>query len=675
MMLVRKVAVWGIVAGLVAAIAACTDSRGDAESPVPEGMARLRVSVGGAPEGVEPRVLVTGGGESWPLSRSEVLDVEPGRYTVRIDPVRGTGDVRYGAQDSWQLDAVQGRSIEVDARYRVAIPHATKIVSDSARSTIISVAGDEVTLAAGDYAERLRPGDAIVAASGPRTPGGLSRRVTGLRRSEGRVVATTQRISLHQAMPLGYLTIRTESGERLDSDVTIEGKVPIGGFEAKTSVTLHEFQPRFDADLAWNVNDDEEAVAWLRTDVDYDITSAFDLPFKGERDLLKDEVALGGRIADKICGGAMGRIVIKIAKVGLVKPECELKGRYELRASVQGGFSASFQHRGTKSITIGKGAPPRPRWEPARDFDFETISEGSLQAAGGIELEVGVGDLLEFSELHVGLTMEWGTEAKLASGKLEAQPFVRFASNLSGTVLWGLDGEIGLAQKTYPLQPKITRAVGEGELDRREYGYDLTELKAALPNGSDLGHGLVRRTESIFINPYCPEEWPDPGCPFARPGSTAWATFVRGDGPDAQVLWVQARALGSREDAAALVEWTQDQREQWLGPFKLPTERLKNGATVDRSGAGTLAPADLGAWHGHQLQRSMITKWGGRASGGGSAVERYLVLSHHNVVIQVGAVGRGLLASQLSPGTLPGDLARDHQRLAKLFLDTLGEPG
>jgi hypothetical protein len=203
--LVRRAVVYGVLVALLAFFVACS------ADPPPTG---LRVEVSGVRSGAAARVEVSGPGGVRVFEHSDTWQAKPGRYVVKIEPVR-EGDATLRATESRLTVEVRESTVQtVRAAYRIMIPDHTKI-ADAANSPIVSMTDTEVTLKEGAYAADLRPGHVIASGATSVVGDAFAARVDSIRSGpDATRVATVVQVPMLFALPRMVLRVQSAPENR-----------------------------------------------------------------------------------------------------------------------------------------------------------------------------------------------------------------------------------------------------------------------------------------------------------------------------------------------------------------------------------------------------------------------------------------------------------------------------
>ncbi|WP_329020431.1 LppP/LprE family lipoprotein [Streptomyces sp. NBC_01601] len=145
------------------------------------------------------------------VTRSLVFaHLQPGNYTIRTEPVRGSRQDLYPSARRQSVTVREGQTATIAVEYANVIPHSTKVLDARRLGVVGGTRGSDLTFEPGAAsAASLHAGDVIVAGSGPATPYGLMRKVTAVHHGpDGRIRVSTRRATLHEAVPQGRINVR-----------------------------------------------------------------------------------------------------------------------------------------------------------------------------------------------------------------------------------------------------------------------------------------------------------------------------------------------------------------------------------------------------------------------------------------------------------------------------------
>jgi hypothetical protein len=251
--LARRVVVYGVLVTLTAIFVACSADVRATE---------LRVDVSGVRSAAH--VVVSGPGGSRVFEHSDTWEVKPGRYLVKIEPVR-EGKATLRATESRLTVEVRAATVkEVRAAYRVMVPDYTRI-ADASNSPILSATDTEVTLKDGAYAADLRPGQVIASGATPVVAEAFAARVDSIRSGpDATRIATVVQVPMLFAMPRMVLRVesapenRAYSLPRRAEDVDLFPGGPDGPSiegESWTEVSMTENCSQGGPTLSYNLDD------------------------------------------------------------------------------------------------------------------------------------------------------------------------------------------------------------------------------------------------------------------------------------------------------------------------------------------------------------------------------------------------------------------------------------
>ncbi|MEV7230878.1 hypothetical protein AB0M79_28215 [Polymorphospora sp. NPDC051019] len=458
---------------------------------------RLVVTVGGLPSGAVPQVEIDGEGRVWRLGSSKALWVRPGRYTISVAPVDAGEAKFYGAVDAHQVDVAASDTVTVDARYRVAIPYTTKVVDDPEDPPIVAVAPDHVVLIAGEYADSLRPGDAIVVAEGPRTRDGLSRRVVALERKGGTVVARTTPVALLEVVPKlvvqfdhAHTTVMPAPAAGGGGGVLSLPHVPAEPWKRLESTlfeaTLHEREgarpQKVEVQLAANMDinidgyididlwGDPYVEVGVTPKVDYDAGVSFSATGRTNMSTRKDiDLKKQGRSVSRICKSVVG----KLLRIGPFSLGCDLKGVAQAEVASNGDIALSRGVKGSHSIPVSWRTGELPKgslrgWpsEVERYSQTTVSAEGAATAQGGLTFSFGGNTWI--ADLKLLLRMSYGLEVKASANPLEVTAGQSFEVGLDIEIdvpIDRLDANVNLFSKKFDFGFSTSADHDERDLD------------------------------------------------------------------------------------------------------------------------------------------------------------------------------------------------------------------
>ncbi|TWD82820.1 hypothetical protein FB561_3963 [Kribbella amoyensis] len=657
------------------------------------------MTVNGLPNGAAAKVRVEGAGDHWDLAGSRELDVNPGRYTVTVLPVRVSASSRHGIEEPRTVVVEPGRTLVVDASYLVTVPDTTKIIDDAAtRPRIVAVAANQVVISRGPYSDRLRLGDTILAGHGPKTPGGLCVKVVGITVNAGTVVVRTAPARLLEALPDGRLTFSGAPVEHgLDGEFA--GTVPLGPVEARVHRKGRLAVDLQDSEVRWRSDGDYLDVL-IHPKLSYDEQWGYEVAAEITDEKGRVEVPLKSGIGQlkHLCGAGL---VIKILKLTL-PVSCQIKGILSAAPTVRGAVSGSWTGSGVFDGRFHwrSDRATKPEYEVVSqplDWTFDTVlvAEGKLKAAAGVWIGITTGKSI--ADLDVGLEVTFeGTETitrtRPKGGPVTVSAAADFGAkvglsaelNFVAGLIDGPSGELNVAYR--PIK-SWSEQLSPGDLNTRAPGYSKQQVRDAvetvakshLPNGYRLFDGAAA----------CPD--PRSGCEFASPaGGTTWQFNAVAEPRD--FITLSTTAYRSDQEARYAADRARRQLAAFEGRFAVPatdpSATSSRPSTFGLDGQGAFGIESVFEWPGHGLLRQYEevptprileelrhrgcdspSNASARGCGGPfSWQDQWMVVASHNLVL-TGHVKQPLAAAEKNTAYL-----RTLRTVLEDFVTAIGQP-
>lgn len=196
--------------------------------------ALLTIQITDLPSGAKAKVFIVGPqdgprpGKQRRMKESATLCVDPGLYTVAAQPVHTVGLTVYPTVDMASLRVSPGHPGTASVSYFNQVTDATKILTpETLAATLISVTDDQSTFVFSrqPVAGGIVVGDILNALPTAEVPTGVLRKVSGVTRVGGRVIVSTVRAAVDEAIPQGSFSYsdtafsvrRRASGARVSS--------------------------------------------------------------------------------------------------------------------------------------------------------------------------------------------------------------------------------------------------------------------------------------------------------------------------------------------------------------------------------------------------------------------------------------------------------------------------
>ncbi|MET7296409.1 hypothetical protein ABZS79_30595 [Streptomyces griseoloalbus] len=185
---------------------------------------RLAVTIEGLPGAARPSVTVTGpGGFERTVTASTILTVPAGRLRVTPAPVKADRATYYTAREVLTATVARGERERLSVDYQVAVADRTQILDPADTGLARTTGGADRDLlfqAGASLAQKLKAGDILLAAEGPRTPKGLLRRVVAVEERASGITVRTAPARLRDAMPKAVLRfLPADEREAAGSDI------------------------------------------------------------------------------------------------------------------------------------------------------------------------------------------------------------------------------------------------------------------------------------------------------------------------------------------------------------------------------------------------------------------------------------------------------------------------
>ncbi|MER6838861.1 hypothetical protein ABT320_33655 [Streptomyces cellulosae] len=191
---------------------------------IKESATRLTIKIEGLPSKARPALTVTGAsGYKQSVTASTTLSVPPGTVRVAPAPVKADRATYYTAREVLTAKIARGETKRLSVDYQVAVADRTRILDPADTGLARTTGGADRDLlfrAGASLARKLKAGDILLAAEGPRTPKGLLRRVVAVEERASGITVRTAPARLRDAMPKAVLRfLPADEREAAGSDI------------------------------------------------------------------------------------------------------------------------------------------------------------------------------------------------------------------------------------------------------------------------------------------------------------------------------------------------------------------------------------------------------------------------------------------------------------------------
>lgn len=394
---------------------------------------QLIVEMSGLPPQTAGRATVEGpAGFRQTVTHTMTLEVTPGKYAIRVEPVDLPAAKTYAADELWSASVVAGGSATVRAAYKILIPDTTTVLDPDAPGLVSPSTGKQLIFdAATAGLAEVAAGHFLVIAEGPKTPDLVVRKVLAVKKLGSQIILDTTPAGLEQAVPRGVLrfeaagsaggAVQVQPASAHEAGVLVEidtwkhrlGHCSVSG--PRITYTVRDFGIDFDgSDLEWSIQ------AW---DPYLKLTLKSRLGYQSEVGL---EAGTGGRCTheDEVKVATLPKMLTKALKIGKVKVTGTINLLFNADVEATGGATAAWTqtvdftaqaevHNGHKTgASLDFGGWP-PKFALARPPQVEGKLSGTLKM--GFRLRFSTGDALKFVEVGPSYDLTDGARFTISS--------------------------------------------------------------------------------------------------------------------------------------------------------------------------------------------------------------------------------------------------------------------